>query len=198
MDVSGLLHSAADLVPADARSDADLSKEDVREYLRHDEWEIALGILQDFEGIQWQSVDYWNLLADAAQQMWLQHDAAWCFWRGAETRCGGIIKATLQLIAPEAGGRRLPIPRTGQLRPMWAIGRPDLARGFADLHIALIWVESASEIQPGGQGPIRLLPLTPDNWEHLKPGDIITMHEGQPPVGTAFITEIEIARHSCR
>ncbi|MEV0298717.1 hypothetical protein, partial [Nocardia sp. NPDC050710] len=127
MEVPGLLHSATDLVPVEARSDADLSKEHVREYLRHDEWEIALGILQDFDGIQWQSVEYWNLLAAAAQQMWLEHDAAWCLWRRAETRCGAIIKATLQLIAPEVGGRRRPLPATRDVGPQLAHGCPNLA-----------------------------------------------------------------------
>ncbi|WP_433257549.1 hypothetical protein ACQPYK_20825 [Streptosporangium sp. CA-135522] len=195
MEVPELLRRAADLVPADVRSDAGLSAEDVRDYLGHDEWEIALGVLQDLGGIQWQPIAYWNLLADAAQRMWLSRDAAWCRWRGAETR-NGIIRADLRLATREARGRRLPVPGAGQLRPLWAIGCPDLPDGLADLHVGRIWVESAPEIPPGGQGPIRLLPLTPANWRHLRPGDVITMHEQQPAAGTATLTEIQLPR-SC-
>lgn len=195
MDVPGLLRSAADLVPAQARTDTGLSRHDVLEFLHHDEWELTLDILGDFDGIGWQSVEYWNLLTAAAQQMRLDHHVAWCRWRGTETRLG-IIEAELALDAPEAGGRGLPVPGSGQLRPMWAIGSPQLPDGFADLHVARLWVESAPEIPPGGRGSIRLLPLTPADWVHLAPGDVITMHERQPPIGTAVITEIHRAEHA--
>ena len=73
---------------------------------------------------------------------------------------------------------------------MWAINNPSPQEG-ADLHAARIWVESAPAISPGGQGAIRLAPLTPENWRHLAPGDVITMHERQPVAGTATITEIQ-------
>jgi hypothetical protein len=189
VDVPELLCRATDLVPADAKSDAGLGAEDIRDYLNHNEWEVALGILEDFDGIHWQTVEFWDLLTDAAQQMWLKHDAAWCQWRRGET-LHGIIRADLQLVAPDAGGRRIPVPGTGQLRPMWAIGHT-APGGHADPHIAIIWVESAPEISPGGRGSIRLAPLTPANWRHLTPGDVITMHEQQPVSGTATITEIQ-------
>jgi hypothetical protein len=189
MDVPELLRCAADLVPPSARSDADLCADDVRDYLREDEWEVVLGILEDFDGIQWQTVKFWDLLADAAQQMSLSGDTTWCQWRRGET-LHGIIRADLQLVAPDDGGRRTPIPGTGQLRPMWAINHRSPERG-TDLHVARIWVESAPGINPGGQGPIRLAPLTPANWRHLTPGDVITMHERQPVSGTATITEIQ-------
>lgn len=104
MDVPELLRRAADLVPASARSDAGLSAEDVRQYLSHDEWEVALGILEDFDGVQWQPFEYWSLLADAAQQMWLKNDAAWCHWRATETR-HGIIRDS-----KKSSGSRCPRP----------------------------------------------------------------------------------------
>jgi hypothetical protein len=189
MDVPDLLRRAADLVPSDARSDAGLGAGDIHDYLREDEWEVALGILEDFDDIQWQTAEFWDLLADAAQQMWLKHAAAWCQWRRGET-LHGIIRADLQLFAPDACGRRIPVPGTGQLRPMWAIGHTS-PEGHTDLHVARIWVESAPEISPGGQGSIRLAPLTPAHWRHLTPGDVITMHERQPASGTATITEIQ-------
>ncbi len=58
MDVPELLRRAADLVPPGARSDAGLCADDVRGYLREDEWEVALSILEDFDGIQWQTVKF--------------------------------------------------------------------------------------------------------------------------------------------
>ncbi|MBN6038436.1 hypothetical protein [Amycolatopsis sp. 195334CR] len=190
MHVPELLRRATDLIPDDARSDAGLVAADVREYLVEDEWDLALGILEDFDGIEWQPVEYWDLLVEAARQLFLERRAAWCRWRGWETR-NGVVKADLQLVAPEAGGRHLPIPGDGKLRPMWAIGRA--APGpHEDLHIARIWVEFAPELEPGGRGSVRLAPLTPLNWRHLAPGDPITMHERSPVAGMATITEIRM------
>ncbi|MEU3497569.1 hypothetical protein ABZ747_29265 [Kitasatospora cineracea] len=99
MDVPELLRRATDLVPPAAKSDAGLGAEDIRDYLRHDEWEVALGLLEDFDGIHWQTAEFWDLLADAAQQMWLKHDADWYHWRKGET-LHGLFRADLQLVAP--------------------------------------------------------------------------------------------------
>jgi hypothetical protein len=184
VDVPELLGLAVDLVPPSARSDAGLGGDAVRGYLRENEWEVALSVLEDFDGIQWQTAEYWDLLADAAQHMGLGRNAAWCQWRRRET-LHGVVRADLQLLAPQDGGRHSPIPGDGVLRPMWAIDRDG-----GGLHIAVIWVESAAEITPGGRGAIRLAPLTPADWHHLTSGDVITMHERQPVVGTATITEI--------
>jgi hypothetical protein len=189
MDVPELLRRAADLVPARARSDAGLCADEVRDYLRQKEWEVALGLLEDFDGVQWQTVEFWDLLVGAAQQMSLTGPAAWCQWRRGET-LDGIIKADLHLVAPDDGGRRTPVPGAGQLRPMWAIGHPSPEQS-GNLHVAGIWVESAAEISPGGSGSIRLAPLTPADWVRLAHGDVITMHERQSVSGTATITEIQ-------
>ena len=189
MDVSEMLRRAADLVPLRARSDAGLTADDVREYLRENEWEVALGILADFEGVHWQTVEFWGLLASVAGQMSLRDDEAWCQWRKEET-LHGIIRADLQLVSPDDGGRRMPVPGTGQLRPMWAINHPGRESDI-DFHVARIWVECAPEISPGERGSIRLAPLTPASWRHLTPGDVITMHERRPVSGSATITEIQ-------
>ncbi|MFI9227915.1 hypothetical protein [Streptomyces rimosus] len=42
----------------------------------------------------------------------------------------------------------------------------------------------------GGSAMVRLAPLSPDQWRHLTPSDAITLHEGQPVLGTATITEV--------
>jgi hypothetical protein len=189
MDVPELLRQALHRVPESARSDAGLSPGDIGEYLEHDEWEVALGILTDFGDQAWQTTRYWDLLAAAADQMRLDHQTAWCRWRRLESE-HGLIRADLQLISPQHGGRRLPLPGPGILRPMWAITRPGSDKP-AGLHIAAIWVESMPEIPPGGRASIRLAPLTPDDWKHLVPSDVITMHERQPVAGTATITQAQ-------
>lgn len=94
----------------------------------------------------------------------------------------GVIRADLVLNSPEAGGRRSAIPGAGVLRPMWDIGHRTSA-GKPDLAIARIWVEFAPALEPGEQGTVRLAPLTPQRWQHLTPGDVVTMHEIALPIG---------------
>ncbi|MCX4097126.1 hypothetical protein [Nocardia sp. alder85J] len=188
MTVPELLRRATELVPAGVRSGTGWSSADVREYLREHEWGVALGLLQEFDGLGWQPAEFWDLLADAAQRMRLEYDMRWCRWRGDETRCGSIIRAELQLLAPEAGGPRQPLPGTGRLRPMWAVGDGDVGR-----RIARFLAESTPEIPVGGQGTIRLLPFTPDAWRHLRRGDLITMHQRRPAIAAARIIEIQRA-----
>ncbi|WP_410564238.1 hypothetical protein [Amycolatopsis sp. cmx-4-61] len=192
MDTCEILRRAAGLVPDDARSDAGLAAVDVHECLRDDDWEAALDVLVDFDGVQWQTVEYWELLEEAARQMYLERKAAWCRWRGWETR-HGIIRADLRLVAPEAGGRRTPVPGEGRLLPMWALGG-SASGGPADLHVARLWVESAPALDPGGRGSVRLVPLVPASWRHLAPGDSIIMHERSPIAGTATIVEVRHPR----
>jgi hypothetical protein len=169
-----LLCRAVALVPADVRSDSGASAADVREYLDQDEWEFALDLLGDFGGIAWQTSEYWKLLAAAAQELYLP--SKWFHWREAETR-QGLIRADLQLVP----GTRNPIPAQGVLRPLWHVG---------DGHrVAALWIESKPELEPGGRAMVRLLALSPEGWQHLVPGDVITMHEGQPVAGVATVIE---------
>ncbi|MCP2262520.1 hypothetical protein LX15_006260 [Streptoalloteichus tenebrarius] len=187
MDVSGLLRRAAALVSPDARSDAGACSNDAVDYLNHSEWELALDILTDFDGLTWHTVEYWDLLATAAGHMSREHDAAWCRWRASETR-HGVIRVDLQLADPGTSGRRSPIPGAGVLRPMWAFSAtpgPDTPR-----HIARMWVEFLPALPPGGRASVRLLPLAPESWAHLAPGDVITMYEAEPVSGVATIIQV--------
>lgn len=70
---------------------------------------------------------------------------------------------------------------------MWNL---DPASGKTELHIAALWVETATALPPGGHGTVRLLPLAPERWRHLVPGDRITMHEARPVAGTATIVQV--------
>lgn len=46
------------------------------------------------------------------------------------------------------------------------------------------------QLGPGETADVRLAPLRPEPWRHLKPGDVKTMHEAQPLVGIAEIIEV--------
>src|SRR5689334_18514791 len=84
----------------------------------------------------------------------------------------------------EDGGRQSAFSGDGRLRPLWDIGNRT-AGGERQLDIARLWVEFAEGLGPGGTADVRLAPLRPGQWRHLRCGDVITMHEARPAVGTA-------------
>ncbi|RGA06475.1 hypothetical protein DI270_003050 [Microbispora triticiradicis] len=184
------LLKAARLCLADVRAEETaIEVADVLEYLKHDEWEMALLLLEDLGDAHPQPPEFWSLLADAARLMWLMSDVAWYEWRHDEARNGGI-RAELCLVSTENGSRATPIPPcSGILRPMWDIGHLTPA-GEPLLSIARLWVEGPDPLEPGGCSAVRLLPMTFEHWRHLKPGDPIMMHERRPPAGTARVIEI--------
>ncbi|MEV7522370.1 hypothetical protein [Streptomyces sp. NPDC091371] len=187
MDVVGMLEAASLLVPEAVATDNDVTVSDVWDYLAHDEWEVALDLLQAL-GDGWSApAGFWDELARAAGMLGLERSREWCRWRGAETRVG-VIRAELVLRPAGETFRRTPIPGAGVLRPMWDIGnrRDDGAR---ELDIARVWVEFAPGLAPGAQAPVRLLPLTAARWRHLAPGDRITLYETSVAGGTATILE---------
>ncbi|MEU8184990.1 hypothetical protein AB0B85_14385 [Micromonospora sp. NPDC049044] len=192
MDVAELLRRAAAMVPADVVNEAGVTVVDVREYLDHDEWEIALDLLADLHTGWRPPTAWWDLLIDSAELMWLPDAAAWCHWARWES-IHGTVRAELRLLSATEGGRRTPIPGKGILRPLWNLGRCTAA-GDPDLLVARVWVESAPALPPGATGSVRLGPLSPALWRHLQPGMTITMYEGRPAVGTATIIEVSIAR----
>ncbi|MGV9773373.1 hypothetical protein [Streptosporangium sp. NPDC003464] len=182
------LLKAARLCPADIRTEAGVGVADVLEHLERDDWETALLLLEELGDAHLQSPEFWDLLADTARLLWLHKDAEWYGWRGCEVRSGAVL-AELHLMSPEEGGRTRPVPPDVVLRPMWDIGRLTPG-GDPLLSIAMLWVEGRDPLEPGECGRVRLLPLTFEHWRHVKPGDVITMHEIRPPAGTARITEI--------
>ena len=181
MDVPELLRTAAGGLPAW------LPRADLDEYLAQDEWEVALDVLLDRGDEHRATTSYFRLLEEAAHRMGLGRSAAWCAWRRREV-LHGIIRAELRLVP---GERRTAIPGAGLTRPLWDIGLVTPA-GAPELAVALIWVEYALDLPPGGAGPVRIAPLTAARWHHLRPGDRITMYElsgAGRTAGTATITE---------
>lgn len=189
MDAVGILEAASLLVPEDVATDNDITVSDVWDHLAHDEWEVALGLLQEL-GDGWATpAGFWEELGRAAGMMGLERSREWCWWRGVETRVG-VIRANLALCPAGETFRRTPIPGAGVLRPMWDIGnrRDD---GAPELDIARVWVEFAPDLPPGARAPVRLLPLDPMRWRRLAPGDRITLYECAVAGGTAAILEVQ-------
>ncbi len=161
---------------------------DVREETELKEWESALDILIEIADVHPASTAFWEMLAEAARQMMLDRSRRWCEWRGWEVK-HGTVRATLTLLGTEERGRRSAFSGDGRLRPLWDIGNRT-ADGQRELNIARLWVEFAPQLGPGETAAVRLAPLQPEQWRHLKPGDVITMHEARPVVGIGEIIEV--------
>ena len=90
---------------------------------------------------------------------------------------------------PKSAGGSLGCDRSIGRRPLWGIGNR-APGGEQAVNIARLWVEGAPGLTPGESATARLAPLCPGPWHHLKPGDVITMHEGMPVVGAATIIDV--------
>ncbi|CQR59841.1 hypothetical protein [Streptomyces leeuwenhoekii] len=188
MDVPELLESASLLVPEETAAGNDVTVQDIWDYLAHDEWEIALDLLEEFADGRSLPLAFWEKLAEAAEQLHLERSAAWCHWRCSEIR-NGVIRAELTLRPAGEGRRTTPIPGAGVLRPMWDIGHLS-PTGERAVSIAALWVENMPVLAPGGQATVRLVPLTPSHWTHVQPGQQITMHEDRNVAGIAVILQV--------
>jgi hypothetical protein len=189
MDVPKLLEAASLLVPEEIATENDITVNDVWDYLTHDEWEVALGLLEELGDVHPLQLSFWETLATAAQQMQLEKSAAWCRWRCYETR-NGIIRADLTLRPAGEGRRQTPFSGAGVLRPMWDIGNRT-PTGERALNVASLWVEFTPFLRPGERSSVRLAPFDPSQWRHLQPGQTITMHEDRTVAGTAVVLEIQ-------
>jgi hypothetical protein len=187
-DAFTILRQAVDLLPEDATAENGQTVGDVREDIGFGEWELVLGGLIEIADVHPVSIAYWEMLAEAARQMMMDRSRRWCEWRAWELG-HGTVRATLSLLGADEGGRRSAFSGDGSLRPLWDIGNRT-ADGQPDLNIARIWVEFAPHLGPGETADVRLAPLRPEQWRHLKPGDMITMHEARPAVGIAEIIEV--------
>ncbi|WP_432250720.1 hypothetical protein ACRAR1_29225 [Streptomyces sanyensis] len=140
--------------------------------------------IADEQPVPWR---FWSLLQDAARQMTLEHSADWCEWRAWEVQ-HGTLRARLILLSTEEGGRRTALSGQGRLRPLWDIGHraPD---GGQAVSLARLWAEGVPGLAPGEGATVRSAPLSRERWRHVRPGDVVTMHEGRPVAGTAVIIE---------
>ncbi|MFB7168680.1 hypothetical protein [Streptomyces sp. NPDC056242] len=195
-DAFTLLRQAADLLSEGAVAENGQTVGDVRREIQLQEWEMALDVLIEIADVHPVSITFWEMLSEAARQMMLDRSRRWCEWRGWEVK-HGTIRATLTLVGTDEGGRQSAFSGDGRLRPLWDIGNRT-ADGQQDLNIARLWVEFAPQLGPGETADIRLAPLQPGQWQHVKPGDVITMHEGEPVAGIAEIIEVLSASRPAR
>ncbi|MFC8723264.1 hypothetical protein [Kitasatospora sp. NPDC057198] len=188
MDVLELLESAGLLAPGAAADPDDPTVLEIWDLLAHDGWETVLTLLEEPGSNPPVPPRIWADLAAAAEELHHARSAAWCRWRRYEARDDLVIRAELTLPPAAQGPRRTAFDGAGVMRPLWDIGRrtPD---GGPDLAVAALWVEHTPTLGPGERATVRLLPLTPDRWRGLRPGDRITMHEGRPVAGTAVVLE---------
>ncbi|WP_342746394.1 hypothetical protein [Streptomyces monashensis] len=187
-DAFTLLRQAVDVLPEEAMAENGQTVADVRKEIELQEWEMALDVLIEIADVHPVSITFWEMLSEAAGQMMLDRSRRWCEWRGWEVE-HGTIRATLTLLRADESGRQSAFSGDGQLRPLWDIGHRT-ADGQQDLNIARLWVEFEPQLGPGETADVRLAPLQPEQWQHLKPGDVITMHEAQPAAGIAEIIEV--------
>ncbi|MFC9616646.1 hypothetical protein [Streptomyces sp. NPDC056938] len=187
-DAFTLLRQAVDLLPEDAVAENGQTVGDVRRDIELQEWEMVLDVLIEIADVHPVSITFWEILAEAARQMMLDRSCRWCEWRAWEVK-HGTIRVTLTLLGADEGGRQSAFSGDGRLRPLWDIGNRT-ADGQQDLNIARLWVEFAPQLGPGETADGRLAPLQPEQWQHLKPGDVITMHEAQPAAGIAEVIEV--------
>ncbi|MEU9003760.1 hypothetical protein [Streptomyces sp. NPDC048551] len=187
-DAFTLLRQVADLLPEDAVAENGQTVGDVRRDIDLQEWEMVLDVLIEIADVHPVSITFWEVLAEAARQMMLDRSCRWCEWRAWEVKYG-TIRVTLTLLGADEGGRRSAFSGDGRLRPLWDIGNRT-ADGRQDLNIARLWVEFAPQLGPGETADVRLAPLRPEQWQHLRPGDVITMHESGPAAGIAEIIEV--------
>jgi hypothetical protein len=171
-EVEGVLRLAAAEVPPDVRTAAGLTRADVEALVAGVEWKQALDALGDFEGIGWQTVRYWDLLAEAAVQ--IESDPAWFHWRRGEA-LHGIIRAELTLFASAEA-----VPQRGK-RPVWVLGE-------GERRVAAMWIEQPA-LEPGQTAVVRLKPLMPSEWCRLSRGDEITYQQYGEDQGSAKIVE---------
>lgn len=188
MDVIELLEAASLLVPEETATEDDLTVRDIWDHLVADEWEIALGLLEQLGDAGPLPLSFWETLAGAAEQLRMERSATWCHWRCSEIR-QGVIRADLTLRPAGESRRTTPIGGAGALRPMWDIGHRTPA-GELSVNIAALWVEQKPFLEPGGRALVRLVPLVASGWRHLEPGQQIDLYEDRSVGGTAVVLEV--------
>lgn len=71
-------------------------------------------------------------------------------------------------------------------RSPWKLPRTEVG-AFFDARLIL---ETGDELQPGSTQKVRIDPLSPDSWSHVKEGDSIVLCEGWQAIGVAVIERV--------
>lgn len=97
----------------------------------------------------------------------------------------GFVKVRLTVLSEAEGGRRGPFFQ--DYRPDWDIASPE-----GGINGAPVLIDDADQVAPGGEAVVRLLPISPELWRHVRPGMEIKMHEGPRVVGHAVVLEVRL------
>jgi hypothetical protein len=164
-----------------------------QDYLDHNELQLAADVLDDLGNERGDLPRaFWEALAYAYENMQLEPSARRCRVRIQEAE-HGFVEAQLTLTPTGTGGRSTPI--FTEYRPDWNIGHRTEA-GEPALTGAMVTLEDAQALAPGGSGRVRLHPRLPEAWHHLTPGTEIAMHEGSRVVGKAVVLRVALREPS--
>jgi translation elongation factor EF-Tu-like GTPase len=100
---------------------------------------------------------------------------------------GMTYRARLRVLPADESGRHAPI-QTGYRCEFWLGVVQEGTRVHND---AAIYLEDPrTELAPGAEGTVLIVPVVPESWTHLRPGDEVQLQEGDHVVGIATIMEI--------
>jgi translation elongation factor EF-Tu-like GTPase len=111
-------------------------------------------------------------------------------WLDRYEREHGYVRARLRVLATEEGGRHTAF--VSGYRPNWNLAQ----EGNSELRLAgaAVRIEDQDQVAPGEEATVRLLPLYPDAWSHVRSGMEISMHEGLPVLGRALVLDVRLGR----
>ncbi len=145
-----------------------------RDFLDHNELELALDELETVADRRLHSPQFWTHLCDAAEEMSLvarvvslRYQIAGAVW--------GYYEAVLSLRSTADGGRKNPLA-TG-FRCPWDIGT--VYEGRPTLNDAAVALLHTPDLAPGDIAEVRLHPLIPELWGKHLVGRTIRPWDGQ-------------------
>lgn len=95
------------------------------------------------------------------------------------------FRVALKLAPTEEGGRRRPI---GSLH-MFLCDIGGTFRGQPVFCDARFMLDTGRGLAPGEEGVARVDPVSPDLWDHVRPGRVFTVHDGRTAVGSSTVLE---------
>lgn len=158
---------------------------EVAEFLDHNELELAMDELALLSDQFPAPPAFWEALRAAAANMGLADRERDLDWRLSEAKWG-YLRVELRLLPTSEDGRKTPF-RSGY-RPDWDIGNS--YEGRSTINGAPVTIEDRPSLLPGETGVVRLHPLVPELWTHVRPGARLALHEGARVLGTGTVLEL--------
>jgi translation elongation factor EF-Tu-like GTPase len=99
-----------------------------------------------------------------------------------------FVEVRLTLLTKAEDGRHTPI--FSNYRPNWDTGGG--VGGNPAIAVATVTFDHPPMILPGETAIVRLLPLNPEAWSHVRVGQEIVANEGVRVVGKAIVLRVEL------